>query len=116
MKTSLASAAESYQQGGRRDRDSRLQLEIALAHSAFYNDADAQMNLDQAQVCVAVWCLLHCVASVMQCVAVRCSVLQCVAVWCSVMQCVAVCRSVVQCGAVCCSVVQCGAVCCSVVQ
>jgi len=94
MKTSLASAAESYQQGGRRDRDSRLQLEIALAHSAFYNDADAQMNLDQAQVCVAVWCLLHCVASVMQCVA---SVMQCVAVWCSVVQCVAVCCSVVHC-------------------
>ena len=46
---SLALAAEAYEQGGRRDRDARLQLEIALAHSSFYNDAQAEKAMVAAQ-------------------------------------------------------------------
>jgi tetratricopeptide (TPR) repeat protein len=50
MKASLSKAAE--QEGGiqgSRDRDARLQLEIALAHSSFYNDVEAEHNFKAAQ-------------------------------------------------------------------
>ena len=36
---------------GKRDRDARLHLEIALSHSAYYNDAEAERAL---KVCACV--------------------------------------------------------------
>ena len=89
---------------------------------------------------------VHCVVSVLQCVAVCCSVLQCVVARCSALQCVAVCvamccsvlqhhsiwihrprlcareihmessSTALQCVVGCCGVLQCVAVCCSVLQ
>ena len=54
--------------------------------------------------CSALFSVLQCFCSGLQCIAVCCSVLQCVAVCCSVLQCAAVCCSVLQYVAVSCSV------------